>query len=222
MPSHENIHRAYVNQDKAVLKDAGLIALNNAYNLLTKAKIYGNLLEMEALNTEFREQDKSLNNGVGTFEEKVLRLSDIGIKRSKCYNGFADDLIMFAAFESYINSYLLRNGFVVHVIDKDESKTKTLANRQKKRPIELTEVTEGTVFKPNSIGATIFMLDKYLDLLQPSTTAKKGLEKLKLRRNKTHFDAQIYAVSYYSSDFFEAFKFIVNRVEDDHKELFGA
>lgn len=221
MPNHEEIHKAYISQDESVLKSAGLIALNNAYRLLKKANIYGKVLEMENLNSEFRKQDKELNNGVGTLEENSLKLFEVGKKRSKCYNGFADDLIMFAAFEQYINSCLLRSGFVVHVIDKDKSKTKSLGNKQKRKPINISEVTVGTVFRPNSLNASLLTSDKYLKLLNPSGTIKRGLESLKSRRNKTHFDSQINTVSYYDPSFFEAFKFIQNVIEHDHNESYS-
>ena len=221
MPSHENIHKAYIEQDQSVLNSAGLIALNNAYVLLKKANIYGKILEMETLNSEFIRQDKELNSGVGTFEENSFKLFDIGVKRSNCYNGFADDLIMFAAFEHYINSYLLRNGFVVHVIDKDNSETKSLANRQKKRPIKLSEVTLGTAFRSNSLNASLLTSDRYLKVLEPSNPIKDGLKILKSRRNKTHFDSQIYSVSYYDPSFFEAFKFIENVIEQDHAKCYS-
>ena len=46
----------------------------------------------------------------------------------------------------------------------------------------------------------------------------RGLESLKSRRNKTHFDSQINSVSYYDPSFFEAFKFIQNVTEYDHNE----
>tara|TARA_R110000751_G_scaffold257580_1_gene356981 strand:+ start:315 stop:992 length:678 start_codon:yes stop_codon:yes gene_type:complete len=221
LPNHEEIHKAYISQDESVLKSAGLIALNNAYRLLKKADIYGKVLEMENLDSEFRKQDKELNNGVGTFEENSFKLFEVGVKRSKCYNGFADDLIMFAAFEQYINSCLLRSGFVVHVIDKDKSKTKSLGNKQKRKPINISEVTVGTVFRPNSLNASLLTSDKYLKLLNPSDTIKRGLESLKSRRNKTHFDSQINSVSYYDPSFFEAFKFIQNVTEYDHNECYS-
>ncbi|WP_435237758.1 hypothetical protein ACR30L_09430 [Psychromonas sp. PT13] len=215
MPSHTKIHEAYLLKSESVMNDASFIALNNANSLLYKSKIVNRLAEMEKLNDNFKSLDSKLR---GTTENCIRisgELLQIGLKRKDCYDGFADDLIMFAAFEQYMKSYLLRKGYVVHVIDRNKSLTTALANKQNKKPIHINDLTDCTVFKMNSIDATTLLSTKYLELLNPSSNVIEGLDNLKSRRNRTHFDAKISSISYYEPCFFETFQFIKMSIEQD-------
>ena len=84
----------------------------------------------------------------------------IGAKRSDCYNGLSDDVIIFAAMSNYISSYLLRHGYLVHRINQSDS----LAKHQQTRPFIL--VKSVVVLLVMAPYPRLLTSDNYLEVLK--------------------------------------------------------
>lgn len=216
MPNHREIHNAYLSSHQQVLDSAGLVALVHANNLLKTAKIYGKIKQMEHLDTLYRQGERQVSQCDEEFDSGFSSMMRIGAKRSDCYNGLSDDVIIFAAMSNYISSYLLRHGYLVHKINQSDS----LAKHQQTRPIHISEISSSTSFCDGTLSASTLTSDNYLEVLKVDENLKRGLEQLRVRAQLGQFDLQLGERAYYQDNFFATFHFIQQLIEQDHSQSF--
>jgi hypothetical protein len=139
MPSHEHIHKAYLEKNQSVLNSSAINAVLNAHKFLEKTSIYGRLSELKLHNENFKTQRKTGNMSLGELDIRAEETFEtIGLMKS-CYNGIADDLLLLAAFEHIMCSKLLKGGYIIHHLKK--IKVSSVDIKEKKVSIETLNET---------------------------------------------------------------------------------
>ena len=140
----------------------------------------------------------------------------MGLMKS-CYNGIADDLLLLAAFEHVMCSKLLQGGYIIHHFkNKKNRKVSNVNIRENKISIEnLDETATLDCFRGETINGNILLKRDYISLLTSEDVAIKGLNSLKDRRNKSHFDSRVYSFGEHPDEFFASVELIIKSVEDE-------
>ncbi|HAS6199632.1 TPA: hypothetical protein I7171_23045 [Vibrio vulnificus] len=215
MPSHREIQCAYLEQNFDVLNTASKGSLWNSYQILRKTSFYGKLDQLKHFNEEFSRL--SIPN---IEQEHSLRIEELGEAleaRRSLYDGIGDDLLLLAAFENYMCSILLKSGYIVHQINGDRS----LSQRQKREKIHISELSEyeDINFIDVTMNGGSLLKQNYADVVSISHLQLTGLENLKDRRNKSHFDSQVYSTPVLNESFFAALEFIINSIETEVRDF---
>ncbi|WP_001139100.1 hypothetical protein [Vibrio metoecus] len=124
MPSHIDIQKGYLEQDENVLKAASIGSLWYAFQLLKKTSFYGRLGDLKHYNQEFEKYSR--NSSCSDYELRMSKLNNAHDKRKELYDGIGDDLLTLAAFENFMCSRLLNEGFVIHKIENNKALSKRL------------------------------------------------------------------------------------------------
>ena len=232
MPSPKNIHDSYLSGDQSVLDAASNLALQKAYFLAKKATAYQHVEKMEILDRLWRKlvnQPSSISDSE-LHDESIV----VAMELSNCYDAEADDLILFAAFEQYFKSVLLKSGVIVHTIVPPVGKKQKdhPAEIQKKRRVTVSDVIkyektskEVIKFKEHTIGASVLLEKDYLKAIQISNVELEGIYLMKMKRDRTHFDSQIrVSVSSgegYGKPFYESIRYIKRVASIEHLQKKG-
>lgn len=135
-------------------------------------------------------------------------------------------------FENYMKAVLLKNGFLIHKIDRDEKALKTLANNQNKRPIKLKEFNELFNFsveiesrlpileglKPQTLDFNVLLRKKYQDEINLPTDILESISKINTKRNTLHFYHEV--SNSYDKHFFKELRDMEKFVLGDMKQLY--
>ncbi|MCZ4292958.1 hypothetical protein [Vibrio sinaloensis] len=217
MPSHKNIHQAYIARDQEVLNAAAYVSLLNAYKILKKTSLFGKLNELKAYNEDFKRYQKTNGN----ITDNHIKLGDTMEAMKSCYNGISDDLLLLAAFEHLMCFKLLSKGYVIHQLKKPKNVVTDLKINEEKVSIHSLNGT-ATVddFKEITLNGNALMKPSYISLLTSKQSEVSGLNSLKERRNKAHFDARIYCFSAHDEEFFAANQLIFDSVYTEAVKLY--
>ncbi|MGS0824379.1 hypothetical protein ACVBIO_01070 [Shewanella sp. 0m-8] len=215
MPSHRDIQCAYMEQNTDVLNSASKGSLWYSFQILKKTSVYGKLDELKYANEEFSRLS-FLNNTL----DHTLRIKELGEAleaRKTLYDGIGDDLLLLAAFENYMCSTLLKRGYIIHQIDG----SRELSKRQKREKIHVSELSgyKGINFIDLTMNGGRLLKHGYSDVASISELQLTGLEHLKDRRNKSHFDSQIYSTPTLNESFFAALEFVINSIEAEIEQF---
>lgn len=213
MPSHKDIQKGYIEQDENVLKAASIGSLWYSFQILKKTSFYGRLDDLKHYNQELKKYLR--NSSCSDFELRMSKLDNALCKRKELYDGVGDDLLTLATFENFMCSRLLNDGFVIHKI----ANNKVLSKKQKTKKLHFTELKsyDGLEFLDITINGSGLLKPNYLKIVDISEMQISAINRLKDRRNKSHFDSQIYSVLVFDDEFFSALEFIVNSIEREVK-----
>ncbi|ELQ2466514.1 hypothetical protein QTG64_004295 [Vibrio vulnificus] len=219
MPSHEDIHISYLEKNQSILNSSAINAAMNAYKLLEKTSIYGKIAALKLQNEKLKEQTKTGGLSISELEKRAGETFETMELMKSCYNGIADDLLLFASFEHVMCSKLLKDGYVIHRYDNKKKKVSDLDVAEQKVSVEsLKDTATLQCFKSVTINGSILLKPDYISLLSPDGLALNGLEALKDRRNRSHFDSRIYSFSGHSDEFFACIELIIKTVEDEFRQ----
>jgi hypothetical protein len=211
MPSHKDIQCAYLEQNVDVLNAASKGSLWYSFQILKKTSFYGKLDQLKHFNGEFRRL--SLPNKTQVHSLRIKELGEALEARKSLYDGIGDDLLLLAAFENYMCSTLLSQGYIIHQITGKTG----LEKLQKTQKIHISELSGYK--KINFIDVTMngsrLLQKSYTDVVSMSQLQLTGLQQLRDRRNKSHFDSQIYSTPTLSESFFAALEFVINSIETE-------
>lgn len=142
-------------------------------------------------------------------------------------NTIPDWIRIIICFENYMKAILLKNGFLIHKIDKNQISLKTLANNQNKRPIPLSKfnqiynfsmdinskqwVLEGV--KPQTIDFSVLLRKKYQDEIQLPDKILELISGINDKRNNLHFYHE--ASNSYSKEFMDGLRLMDKFVRED-------
>jgi hypothetical protein len=219
MPSHEHIHKSYIEKNQSVLDSSAINAVLNAYKFLEKTSIYWKLSDLKLYNEKFKEQRKTGNMSIDELDMRAEETFETIELMKSCYNGIADDLLLLAAFEHIMCSKLLKGGYIIHRFNNKKKKVSDVDITKQKVSIEtLKETATLGCFKDVTVNGSILLERDYISLLSTDDVAIEGLNALKDRRNKSHFDARVYSFGEHPDEFFASVELIINSVEDEFRQ----
>ena len=211
MPSHKDIHQAYLDNDQARLNHSAINAVMNAHKLLKKTCVYENLDILKQLNEQLKGSLKRGGLSLNEIEERSNETSNIIDHMKSCYDGIADDLLLLAAFEHLMCSKLLKNGYVIHHYKKEASNKQIRNEKVSTQDIRNTATLDS--FLDITVNGNTLLKNNYISLLTTNEEEITGLKSLKDRRNKSHFDSNIYSLREYPKEFFAAIGLIINSID---------
>ena len=213
MPNHKDIQRGYLEQDGKILNAASRGALWYSFQILRKTSFYGRLEDLKYYNQEFKKYKR--NSYCSHDDLRINKLANALEKRKVLYNGVGDDLLALAAFENFMCSMLLKGGFLIHKIKDNKALSKRL-NSEKLHCAELNAYGDFN-FLDITINGSVLLKPNYVDIVDISEIQINGIKDLKDRRNKAHFDSQVYSVPVFDDEFFAALDFIEKSIEREVK-----
>ncbi|MBL4829411.1 MAG: hypothetical protein JKY55_05950 [Aliivibrio sp.] len=220
MPSHNDIHHAYLDKKQEILNAAAYMSVWNAFKFIEKTTVFGKLDELRVYNETFKTQERNSCSSLDSVTEHHMQLGNTMEKMKSCYNGIADDLLLLAAFEHLMCFKLLTNGYVIHDFKKRRLVT-DIDSRTQKLPLDSLKTTAQVEhFKDSTFNGSVLLMSDYISLLTSNESEVKGLNDLKDRRNKAHFDSKIYSFGVHNEDFFAATRLILDSVSTEFSELF--
>ncbi|EKF9574970.1 hypothetical protein O1C56_003516 [Vibrio cholerae] len=211
MPSHKDIQCAYLEQNVDVLNAASKGSLWYSFQILKKTSFYGKLDQLKHFNEEFKRL--SLPNKAQDYSLRIMELGEALEARKSLYDGIGDDLLLLAAFENYMCSTLLSQGYIIHQITGN----KGLEKRQQTQKIHISELSgyKKINFKDVTMNGSRLLQKSYTDVVSMSQMQLTGLQHLKDRRNKSHFNSQLSSTPTLSESFFAALEFVINSIETE-------
>ncbi|HHF3233012.1 TPA: hypothetical protein ACPJ2O_004625 [Vibrio diabolicus] len=218
MTSHSDIQKAYVSGNMETLKSASIGSLWNSFQILKKTSFYGKIDELKHINDEF---DRLSVGGKGQdYSLRIQQLGDVNETRRLLYDGIGDDLLLLAAFENYMCSTLLKHGYIIHQAKFKKSDRK-LYNRQREHKVHISELSkyQYVQFKDVTMNGSRLLKPGYISVVLMSEVQLKGLENLKDRRNKSHFDNRVYCSPTLNESFFAALEFITSSIESEIAQI---
>ena len=181
--------------------------------------------EIEKLSSQIDLQDKYAKEGKRLSQEIIEQMSEFVL------DTIPDWVRITICFENYMKAILLKNGFLIHKIDKNGIGLKTLANSQNRRPVRLSKFREVRNFsmdintkqwiveglKPQTLDFSLLLRKKFQDEIQLPEKILKQVSEINSKRNNLHFYHE--ATNSYSQHFIEDLKQLDKFVKEDMMNL---